>query len=281
MLLSYQELLNYDIPEVRQRYSQRDTILYALSVGLGQDPMDAGQLRYVDEQFGPNVLPSMAVILGYPGFWLNAPEIGADVTRLLHGEQSVKLLASLPHEGEVIGKTRVVEVVDKGDKGLLVYSEKELRDASNGRVLARTSATTVLRGDRGMPGAPTQARVAEQLPDTPPTTTSIVGTRPEQALFYRQNGDRNPLHSDPKVAKLAGYDRPILHGLCSFAMVNHAVSSCLKKTGDGEFDHVFARFSAPVFPGESIQVDVWDDGSFRAKALERDAVVMQGRQHNH
>ena len=280
MLLSYEELLGYDIPEVRQRYFRRDTILYALSVGLGQDPMDPLDLPYVDEQFGPRVLPAMAVILGYPGFWLQAPDIGADVTKLLHGEQSVELLAPIPCEGEVIGKTRVTEAVDKGEKGLLLYSEKELRDAGTGQLLARTSATHVLRGDGGMAGAPTQARTVESLSAAPPDLTCSVQTRPEQALLYRQNGDRNPLHSDPAVATKAGYDRPILHGLCTFACVNHAVSRALGKLGEGEFSSVFSRFSAPVFPGEPLQIDVWGDGSFRAKTITRGTVVMQGRQRN-
>ena len=280
MRLSYDELLNYDIPEVRQRYCQRDTIFYALSVGLGQDPLDPLDLQYVDEQYGPRVLPAMAVTLGYPGFWVRSPEIGADTTRLLHGEQSVELLAPMPPEGEVIGKTRVTEAVDKGEKGLLIYSEKELRDAGSGQLLARTSATHVLRGDGGMAGAPRQARAVEQLPSSPPEMTCTIQTRAEQALLYRQNGDRNPLHSDPAMAKRAGYDRPILHGLCTFACVNHAVSRVLGKTADGEFANVFTRFSAPVFPGESLQIDVWRDGSFRAKAMERDMVVIQGRQRN-
>ncbi|QIL74167.1 3-alpha,7-alpha,12-alpha-trihydroxy-5-beta-cholest-24-enoyl-CoA hydratase (plasmid) [Diaphorobacter sp. HDW4B] len=280
MRLSYQELLDYDIPEVRQRYSQRDSILYALSVGVAQNPLDELGLHYVDEQYGPHVLPSMAVVLGYPGFWLRTPGIDADVTRLLHGEQSVTLLAAIPAEGEVIGKTRVVEAVDKGEKGLLLYSEKELRDAGTGQLLATTAATHVLRGDGGMAGAPTQARMVEPFPDSLPQASCTISTRTDQALLYRQNGDRNPLHSDPAVAKKAGYERPILHGLCTFAMVNHAVSRTLGKSSEGDFDSVFMRFSAPVFPGEQLRVDVWGDGAFRATALERNVVVMQGRQRN-
>ena len=278
MRLSYAQLMNYDIPEVRQTCSQRDSILYALSVGLGQNPMDAHDLQYVDEQHGPRTLPAMAVVLGYPGFWLKSPALGADTTRLLHGEQSVTLKRQLPICGEVVGKTRVVEVVDKGDKGLLLYTEKELRDASDGGLIAVTAATHVLRGDGGMPGAATQARAAPQFPDAPPKWQRTIHTRPEQALLYRQNGDRNPLHSDPAVARKAGFDRPILHGLCTFAMVNHAVSRCLHQNSEGNFQHVNMRFSAPVYPGESLRVDVWQDGSFKATSVERSVAVVQGQQ---
>lgn len=108
----------------------------------------------------------------------------------------------------------------------------------------------------------------------------MVQTRPEQALLYRQNGDRNPLHSDPVIARKAGYDRPILHGLCSFAAINHAVARCLEKTAPNDFDSVSMRFSAPVFPGETLRVDVWPDGCFRAIAAERDVVVASGRQQH-
>lgn len=192
MRLSYEQLLRYDIPEVRHAYAERDSLLYALSVGLGQDPLDTLDLKYLDEQHGPYTLPSMAVTLGYPGFWVRAPQIGADTTRLLHGEQSVTLIRPLPACGEVIGKTRVIDAVDKGDKGLLLYTEKELRDAQDGTLLAVTAATHVLRGDGGMPGAPTQARAAPGLPQTAPYVSCRVESRPEQALLYRLNGDEIP-----------------------------------------------------------------------------------------
>jgi acyl dehydratase len=280
MRLSYAQLLRYDIPETRQTYTERDSILYALSVGLGQDPLDDHDLQHVDEQYGPRTVPTMAVTLGYPGFWLKTPDIGADVTRLLHGEQAVTLIRPLPASGQVVGKTRVIEAVDKGDKGLFLYTEKELHDARDGGLLAVTAATHVLRGDGCMPDAPTQTRSVQKLPESPSKWQCTVRTRPEQALLYRQNGDRNPLHSDPEVAHKAGYQRPILHGLCTFAMVNHAVSRCLGSTQAGDFQHVNMRFSAPVFPGETLSVEVWPEGGFRALSMERNVVVAQGWQIN-
>lgn len=274
MLLSYEQLLNYDIPEVRQRYDARDAQLYALSVGLGQDPLDADDLRYIDERHGPLVLPSMSVVLGYPGFWLNTPGIGADTVRLLHGEQGIELFEPLPPGGQVSGKTRVTGAVDKGDKGLLLYSEKELTDLDTGRVLARTFATHVLRGDGGMAGAPAQARPAHQIPARAPDERIRLSTRPEQALLYRLNGDYNPLHSDPEVARKAGYERPILHGLCTFGVVAQALQKCSVRLGQGGLKKLSLRFSAAVVPGETLELDIWHDGSVRGRVVERDIIVV-------
>ncbi|MCY1525353.1 MaoC like domain protein [compost metagenome] len=274
MRLSYEQLLNYELPEVRQRYTARDTMLYALSVGLGQDPLDQADLAYVGRQHDPLALPWMAVVLGYPGFWLKAPEIGADTVKLLHGEQGMELFHPIPPEGELIGKTRVVEIVDKGEKGLLLYSEKSLTEAESGRLIARTSATHVLRGDGGMPNAGRQARPAHAMPESAPQWSVLVSTRPEQALVYRLNGDYNPLHSDPEVARAAGFPRPILHGMCTFGMVAHAVSRQLLSVAGGSLRSLSLRFSGPVFPGETLTVEVWRDGSFRARVVERGLMVI-------
>jgi acyl dehydratase len=251
MRLSHEQLLSYEVPEIRQRYTERDVMLYALSVGLGQDPVDASDLAYVGRRHDPLVLPYMAVVLGYPGFWLDAPDIGADTVRLLHGEQGMELFHPIPAAGELTGKTRVVEVVDKGEKGLLLYSEKTLTDAGTGQLIARTF----------MPGGP-------------PDWTVQARTRPEQALVYRLNGDYNPLHCDPQVAQAAGFPRPILHGLCTFGLVSHTVARQLQPAGNGAVRSVSLRFSGPMYPGETLSVDVWRDGSFRAKVIERDAIVI-------
>lgn len=273
MRLSYEQLLNYDLPPVAHRYTARDTMLYALSLGLGQDPLDEHDLAFVDSRHGPRVLPAMAMILGYPGFWLNAPEIGADTVRLLHGEQGVELVGEIPPAGELVGKTRVVDAVDKGEKGLLLYTEKHLTDASTGALVARTFATHVLRGDGGMAGAPTQSRPVHAMPASAPDRTVRVQSRPEQALLYRLNGDYNPLHSDPATARAAGFARPILHGLCTFGMVAHAVAR--QQLAPGQRVRALSlRFSGPVYPGETLEVHVWNDGAFRARVPERDATVI-------
>jgi acyl dehydratase len=273
-------LLNFPIPEVRQRIAALDTILYALSVGMGQDPLDTRQLDYVDQHRQLKALPSMAVVLGYPGFWLGDPATGVDAVRLVHGEQSVELLSPLPVEGEIVGKTKVTGLIDKGaGKGALLFSEKRLTDAATGKLLAVTRSTTFLRGDGGFGGpagfasSPPPAP-PHPVPDTTPDLVVDLPTRPEQALLYRLNGDDNPLHADPVLAAKAGFPRPILHGLCTYGVVCHAVLRGLAGYDAAKLRRLDMRFTAPVYPGETIRTELWRGGQFRARVVERDVVVI-------
>jgi acyl dehydratase len=273
-VIEYERLLNHPIPEVRQRLTPGDAVFYALSVGLGQDPMDRRQLDYVDAHRALRVLPSMPVVLAHPGFWLGNPATGVDAVRLVHGEQSITLHAPLPTEGEIIGRTRVTGLVDKGaGKGALLYSEKELRDAG-GRLLAVTGSTTFLRGDGGFGGPSGPVKPVNPVPETEPDMVVDLPTRPEQALYYRLNGDDNPLHADPEVAARAGFPRPILHGLCTLGVVTHALLRVLGDYDAGAMRSLSLRFSAPVFPGETIRTEIWRGGAFRARVVERDVVVV-------
>jgi acyl dehydratase len=275
MAVNYARLLNYAIPEVRQRVTKRDAILYALSVGLGQDPMDTRQLDYVDHHRDLKALPSMAVVLGYPGFWLGNPATGVDAVKLVHGEQCVELRAPLPVEGEIIGRTKVTALVDKGaGKGALLFSEKRLTDAATGKLLAVTRSTTFLRGDGGFGGPAGPVPAPHAMPERAPDVTIDLPTRPEQALLYRLNGDDNPLHADPSLAAKAGFPRPILHGLCTFGVVGHALLRGLLSYDAGRLRSMAARFTSPVYPGETIRTEIWHDGSFRARVVERDVVVI-------
>ncbi|MFH5924931.1 MaoC/PaaZ C-terminal domain-containing protein [Roseomonas xinghualingensis] len=273
-MIEYEKLLNFPIPEVRQRVTPRDAVFYALSVGLGQDPMDKRQLDFVDAHRKLRVMPSMAVVLAHPGFWLRNPETGVDDVKVVHGEQTITLHRPLPVEGELIGRTRVTGLVDKGEgKGALMYSEKEIRDAS-GTLLAVTGSTTFLRGDGGFGGPPGPVKPVNPIPETPPDITVDLPTRTEQALYYRLNGDDNPLHSDPDVAAKAGFPRPILHGLCTLGVVTHAL---LRELGNYETESMKSlslRFSSPVYPGETIRTEIWRGGAFRARVVERDVVVV-------
>ncbi|KAB0740414.1 3-alpha,7-alpha,12-alpha-trihydroxy-5-beta-cholest-24-enoyl-CoA hydratase, partial [Pseudomonas aeruginosa] len=169
MALDPEVLLNYPIPEVRQRYSRRDTAFYALSLGLGGDPLDERQLAFVDPRRELRALPCMALVLGHPGFWLGRPDTGVDALRLVHGEQRLEWHRPLPAEGEVIGRTRVTGLVDKGaEKGALLYSEKVLSDALSGEVLAVAHSTTFLRGDGGCGGSRQVAQAPHRLPERAP-----------------------------------------------------------------------------------------------------------------
>lgn len=274
-MIDPERLLNFPIPEVRQTLTKRDSILYALSVGFGQDPLDQRQLDFVDHQRALAAVPSMAVVLGHPGFWLADPATGVDPKSVLHGEQRIELRRPLPVEGHLVGRTRVTGLIDKGPGGAaLMLSEKSVLDAESGELLAVTSSTTFLRGGGGFGGPSGPVQPVHAVPDGPPDLWVDLPTRPEQALIYRLNGDDNSLHADPAVAAAAGFPRPILHGLCSFGIVCHALIRALAGYQAGRLKRMSLRFSAPVLPGETIRSEIWKDGSFRARVVERDVVVI-------
>ena len=275
MAFTYDSLMSYEIPEVRRRLTPRDAVFYALSVGFGQDPLDPRQLDFVDADRRLRVVPTQSVVLAHPGFWAADPRTGIDAVRIVHGEQRVLMHRPLPVEGEVIGRTRVTGLVDKGPgRGALMYSQKEVVDARSGELLATTRSTTFLRGDGGFGGPDGPVEPPHALPDTPPDVVVAMPTRPEQALYYRLNGDDNPLHADPALAAKAGFPRPILHGLCTLGIVGHALLRALANYDETRFKELAMRFSAPVFPGETIDVEIWRDGSFRARVRERDTIVV-------
>ncbi len=266
---------------ITHTYTQRDTMLYALGVGIGHDPLDTDALRHVYEP-QLRALPTLAVVLGSPGFWAKDPATGIDWVRVLHGEQSLELLAPLPAAGTVIGTTRVTALVDKGaGKGALMYSERDISDAASGQRLAVSRSVSFLRGDggfseRGQPSDPAPP-ARRPTPDAAPDQVCELTTRPESALIYRLSGDYNPVHADPAVAKAAGFERPILHGLCSFGVTGHALLRTLCGWDASRLKEIGARFSSPVYPGETLRVEMWQRGEvvqFRTRVVERDVVVL-------
>lgn len=284
MAVVYDHLLNYPIPEVRHRYTRRDTMLYALGLGLGADPTDEQQLRYVYED-GMLAFPTYPVVLGHPGFWWKRPDTGVDWVRIVHGEQGLILHKLPPAEGEVIGRTRITHMVDKGEgKGLLVYTERTVTDAATGELLATLPGTTFLRGDGGIGGPSGPVPPVHALPDRAPDETVTLATLPQAALIYRLSGDDNPLHADPKVARAAKFERPILHGLCTMGVATHALLKAAGYPADG-IASLKLRFTSPVYPGETLATDIWRDGkvwSFRTRVPARDTVVLgNGRAELH
>lgn len=281
MAIDVQKLKRWPFTPVEQRYTQRDTMAYALSLGLGRDPLDEAVLRFVYEP-RLQALPMMAVVLGSPGFWARDPETGIDWVRLLHGEQHLEMFEPLPAEGTVRGITRVTALVDKGaGKGALMLSERELFDAASGRRLALLKSTTFLRGDGGFctPGQPGDPAPAppQPTPDRAPDAVCDWPTRPEAALWYRLNGDFNPVHVDSAVASQAGFRQPILHGLCTWGITGAALLRTLGGLEPGRLRAMGARFSSPVYPGETLRVEMWGQGAavqFRTRVVERDVVVL-------
>lgn len=274
--MNYDALMGFEIPEARQTFGPLDAVRYALSIGLGRDPLDPWQLKFVDDRKGPRIVPSFCSVLGHPGFWLADPRTTVDASRLVHAEQGIHLKRPIPSAGTVIGITRIVDIVDKGAaKGALLYLEKTLRDIDRDEVIATETRTLMLRGDGGYDGPSGTPRPAPEEPGGDPDRTVAVVTRPEQALLYRLNGDPNPLHLDPAAAKKAGFDRPILHGLCTFGIACHAILRAFAGDDPESLRSMTARFSAPVFPGETVEVEMWRNGAFRARAVERDVFVLR------
>jgi acyl dehydratase len=178
----------------------------------------------------------------------------------------------------VVGKTRVTEIIDKGPgKGALVFSERLVTDQESGEKIATATQTTFCRGDGGFGGAPRETPLPHAIPVRPPDLVCDLPTRPEAALIYRLSGDPNPLHVDPTVAEAAGFPRPILHGLATFGVACHAILKTICGYDPARLTAIAGRFSAPVFPGETIRTEMWnDDGlvSFRARVLDRDVIAL-------
>jgi acyl dehydratase len=277
MAIVYEHLLNYPIPEVRQTLRWQDSALYAFSVGLGQDPMDERQLDFLYEP-RLKAMPSMPVVLAAPGFWSRNADTGIDWKQILHGEQGLVLHKPLPVAGELIGRSRVTGLVDRGPgKGALMYSQREVIDAATGETLATLRSTSFLRGDGGFGGPAGPVQQPHPEPDRAPDLTAALATRPEQALVYRLNSDLNPLHIDPAIARAAGFERPILHGLCTFGTVCHALLQALCGYDTARFGRMDLRFSAPVYPGETIRTEIWHEeggAACRALVVERNLKVV-------
>ncbi len=277
MALNYEELMATSVVGLETSYRDTETMLYALSVGFGGNPVDPKALRYVFEQGRPlKTLPSLATVLVPDMF---PPDLGWDYRQVLHVEQRLQLYRPLPPAAEISIDRRIAAAYDRGEaRGALVLFEAEARLAKDETVLFTIGNTILARGDGGFGGPRGSLPKSHRVPRREPDLFCELDTRPDQALLYRLNGDRNPLHADPVLAQRAGYARPILHGLCSYGIACHAI---LKTICD--YDHTLisgfdARFSAPVIPGDRIRTDMWQDGnvvSFECSVPERDAVVIK------
>jgi acyl dehydratase len=280
-MLDYDKVRHWQSAEVRHRYTAKDVMLYALGVGMAQDPLDREELRFTYER-DLRVLPSMAAVLASPGFWIrDNPDLGIDFVRLVHGEQSITLHKPLPPEGTLIGRTRVTGVVDKGEgKGALVLSEKRLVDEATGDLVAVSESVTFCRADGGFSKGQGGDAPGEPLKATPDTTPDLVldfETRPEAALIYRLSGDYNPLHADPDVAAKASFPKPILHGLATYGVACHGLVKGLCGYDPARLTAMAARFSAPTYPGDVIRLECWVNGpevAFRARVPARDVTVL-------
>lgn len=286
-MINLDTVLHWQFPEMLQSYDEADTILYALSLGYGQQPSDRNQLRFVYEH-GIQAVPTMSATLCHPGFWIDHPATGIDASKAVHGEQRMCFHTPLPAKSRVRGLTRVVDVIDKGPgRGALLIFERKIYDQDSDQLLATIEQRTLCRGDGGYSGRPAPAQAQDPLSATekravakteaPPTHRLDLAIPPQAALLYRLSADRNPLHVDPQAALAAGFDRPILHGMCTYGIAARSViEACCQNDAHG-LQEISVRFSAPVFPGETLRTDMWVDGSdvrFACFSLERGIAVI-------
>jgi acyl dehydratase len=277
MPLNVDALEHWRFEDNVQTYTDRDTMLYALGVGFGADPMDEAELRFVYEQ-ALVAMPTMVVVLGSSGTLANDPRSGITQNMVVHGEQRLSIQGPLPHSGTVRSKSRVIGVEDKGaGKGALVHVERALFNEADGAPIATLINTTFARADGGF-GRSFGLRLQQHtVPSRVPDVIVDCPTSPSQALLYRLNNDRNPLHSDPAFARSAGFPRPILHGLGTYGIAARALLSKLLHYDVARLRSFDTRFSAVVYPGETISIEFWRDAetvSFRAWVRERNARVL-------
>jgi acyl dehydratase len=275
--IDYEKLINYRIPEVEQQLTKKDTMLYALGVGLGSDPCDEDQLKFVYEK-DLVALPTMAIILGYPGPWHAEADVGITRSHVVHGEQGLTIHRPLPVEGSIVGLTEIVRVIDKGkDKGALVMTQTSVRDKASQELFCTLTSTTFCRADGGFGGPSGPVRDPHPLPDRPPASVCDLPTLPQAALIYRLSGDYNPLHAEPAYARQAGFRMPILHGRCTFSIAGHALLRTCCGYDPARLKSMEGRFSSPVYPGETIRTEMWIDRSivsFRATVPARNVTVL-------
>lgn len=278
MALDPRRLLAYRYPEVEQDLSARDAILYALAVGYGGDPLDQAQLRFVYER-ALQVAPTMAITLCYPGELQRfAREVGIRPESVLHVSQSFRLLRPLPVTARLRGRTRITAVYDKGaERGALWTYRNEVVDRDTGEVLCELDAASMARGYGGWGGPRGEAPAAWRLPARAADAVVELPTRPDAALLYRLSGDWNPLHVDPEAARRGGFERPILHGRCTFGVAGHAILRAICDYDALRLRGMSARFAAPVYPGETIRTEIWRESGgvlFRCLARERGLLVL-------
>ena len=275
MPINYPEVLDMKRSGMEFSWDDQKTMLYALGVGMCSDPMDEKELPFVYEK-DLLAVPSMASIVA----WGAGPG-RMDINRamVVDGERNITFHKPLPAKANITAESRVLGVFDKGkDKGAVIMNETTLFEAESGDKLATLVGSTFARGDGGFGGPSEGQPEPHQVPDRKPDLSLDFPTLPNQALLYRLSGDRNPLHSDPAFAKRVGFPRPILHGLCTYGITCRAVLQSYAEYDPAKFKSHAARFSSPVFPGETITVDLWQDGkiiSFEARVKDRGVTVIK------
>jgi len=260
------DIVGQELQETTYSYDDRDIMLYALGIG-------ATELDFVFER-NLKVIPTFAVIPAFPALTGIAGAVAINPVMILHGEQSIQLHQPIPVKATLKTKGTVTGVYDKGKGGLIIIEAKTKIDG--GDALFTNTFGVFVRGAGGF-GGERGPEAPNKAPDRAPDKTVDMATSANQAMVYRLSGDRNPLHVDPAFASMAGYDRPILHGLCSFGYVGRAVLSTYCDDDPARLSALSARFSGVVYPGDTITTEMWDERSgkivFQAKTQEGRSVI--------
>lgn len=279
MALSYDQLMALKSTGQKYSYTDREVMLYAYGVGLGADPMGEKELAFVNEacftERPLKVVPTFASVAA----WGSGPgEMNLNRLMVVDGERDITFHTPMPVAANITADSSVLGVFDKGkDKGLVIRHQTVLKN-EKGEALATLVASRFARGDGGIGGPSDGQPDPHQVPSRAPDQTVDITTRPDQALIYRLCGDRNPLHSDPEFAKRAGFPRPILHGMCTYGITCRGVLQTYADYDPSAFRRHAVRFSSPVFPGETVTMDLWKDGnvvSFEAKVKSRGVTVIK------
>lgn len=249
-------------------WTSRDSLLYAVGVGAGQEPLE--ELEFTTENTSDvtqRVLSTQAVVLGNAGGGAMVNLGSFNPAMLVHGEQRITLHGEIPVSGTVSTVGEISAIYDKGKGAVVEITSTSTLTAGDGPVgepLFTQVMSAFIRGEGGFGGDRGPSGPRNEIPDSDPDITTTYTTRPEQALIYRLSGDRNPLHADPAFAKMGGFDRPILHGLCTYGFTGRALLHGVCDGDPARFGGMEGRFSSPVFPGEELTVKIWRTGDDRA-----------------
>jgi acyl dehydratase len=279
MPINYDELMALKNLDQKFAYGDREVMLYAYGIGMGADPMDEGELAFVNEASATprplKVVPTFASVAA----WGATPgEMNLNRVMVVDGEREIIFHRPLAVAANLLVDSRVLAVFDKGkDKGAVIRHQTVLKN-EKGEELVTLVASRFARGDGGFGGPSEGQPEPHQVPSRAPDRSIDITTRADQALIYRLCGDRNPLHSDPEFARRAGFPRPILHGMCTFGITCRGILQTYADYDPAAFRQHAARFSAPVYPGETVTLDLWKDGdviSFEARVKARNVVVIR------
>ena len=279
MPIKYDEVMALKNFGQKYAYTDREVMLYAVGIGMGADPMDEKELSFVNEagysKRELKVVPTFASVAA----WGAAPgHIDTNRLMVVDGERDITFHKPMPTAANITADADVIGAYDKGkDKGAVIIRRTVLRD-DKGEKLATLIASQFARGDGGFGGPSEGQPEPHKVPSRAPDQSVDIATAPGQALVYRLCGDRNPLHSDPEFAKRAGFPRPILHGMCTYGLTCRGVLQTYADYDASAFKQHVARFSAPVYPGETVTMDLWKAGnviSFEAKVKARNVTVIK------